>query len=153
MKSEEREDAIWHRLQRLETAYWHDVDHAWGAGAHTFYAANGVFDMGLGSKPHVGRAAIATFYSWRKSRGVRTARHVMSNFHVTVKSERDATLVCIMSLFAADGEPVLPSRPAIMIADVVSDYTLGADNAWQVASRTLRPVFMGGEAPTIMTGN
>lgn len=148
----EQDDAIRLRLEQLETAYWHDVDHNWGAGGHAFYAEGGVFDMGLGSKPHVGRAAIANFYSWRKSRGVRTARHVMTNFHVTVKSPREATLVCIMSLFAADGEPILPSRPAIMIADVISEYTLGEDGAWQVRSRTLKPVFMGGEAPTIMPG-
>jgi len=147
----EEEQAIAQRLQHLEAAYWYDVDTNAGAGAHEFYAEDGVFDMGLESKPHRGRAAVQQFYAWRRSRGARTARHVVTNFQVRVKSPSEATLLCIMSLFAADGEPILPSLPAIMIADVIAAYTQGEGGAWLVRSRTLKPVFMGGAAPTIMT--
>ncbi len=150
MTSDAQDEAIRSLLQRLEAAYWYDVDHNWGANAHAFYAEDGVFDMGLGSKPHVGRAAVQEFYAWRKARGVRTARHIITNFQVQIKNPREAILHCIMSLFAADGEPILPSRPAIMIADVVAEYVLAGDGAWRVRSRSLYPVFMGGEAPTIM---
>lgn len=147
----EEELAISLRLQHLEAAYWYDVDTNTGAGAHEFYAEDGVFDMGLGSKPHHGRSAVQQFYAWRRSRGARTARHVVTNFQVRVEGPGEATLLCIMSLYAADGEPILPSLPAIMIADVIADYARDDAGAWLVRSRTLKPVFMGGVAPTIMT--
>ncbi|UKI08297.1 hypothetical protein [Variovorax paradoxus] len=46
-----------------------------------------------------------------------------------------------MSLYAADGEGVLPSRPAIMIADVRETVVRQPDGAWLYALRTLRPLF------------
>jgi SnoaL-like protein len=147
----EQEIVIAYQLERLETDYWYDVDTNWGAAAHDFYVDDGIFDMGLGSKPHAGRLAVRDFYAWRKARGARTARHVISNFQVRVKNTHEATSLCIMSLYAADGEPILPSKPPIMIADVVSDCVHGADGKWRFSSRTLKPVFTGGEAPTIMT--
>ena len=149
----EDEQAIWYRLLRLETDYWYDVDTNWGGNAHEFYVDDGIFDMGLDSKPHVGRAAIQHFYAWRKSRGVRTARHLIANFQVRARSSREAQSLCIMSLFAADGAPILPSNPAIMIADVVNECVCGADGIWRFRTRALKPVFMGGAAPTIMTEN
>ncbi len=106
--------------------------------------------MGLGSKLHAGRAAVQHFYAWRRARGARTARHVISNFQVRAKNARDATSLCIMSLYAADGEPILPSKPPIMIADVVSECVRGDDGVWRFRTRALKPVFTGGEAPTIM---
>jgi hypothetical protein len=147
----EMEMAISYLLARLETEYWYDVDANWGGNAHEFYVEDGIFDMGMGSKPHVGRAAVQHFYAWRKSRGARAARHVVTNFQVRVKNPREATSLCIMSLYAADGEPILPSKPPIMIADVVNECRRGEDDAWRFVSRTLKPVFTGGEAPTIMT--
>ena len=147
----EQEQAIGLRLHHLEAAYWYDVDTNAGAGAQEFYAEDGVFDMGLGSKPHRGRSAVQQFYAWRRSRGARTARHLVTNFQVRVASPREATLLCIMSLYAADGEPILPSLPAIMIADIVAEYVRDDGGAWLVRLRTLKPVFMGGAAPTIMT--
>lgn len=146
----EEEDLICRRLERAEVDHWWEVDGNWGGNADAFYEADGVFDMGLDSSPHVGRDAIRRFYAWRKSRGARTARHIVTNFQVGVKSPSSATLRCIMSLYAADGEPILPSQPPIMIADVISDYVRSDDGAWRVRSRTLKPVFMGGVAPTIM---
>jgi len=147
----EESKAISITLQHLETAYWYDVDTNWGAKAHEFYIEDGIFEMGLHSRPHVGRTAIQKFYAWRRNRGARTARHIITNLQVNVSTPREATLLCIMSLFAADGEPILPSKPAIMIADVVADYVQCEDGIWRLCRRTLNPVFMSGEAPTIMT--
>jgi hypothetical protein len=150
MKPEESQ-AISSTLQNMEAVYWYDVDTNWGAKAHEFYTEDGIFEMGLDSKPHVGRTAIQKFYAWRKDRGARTARHLITNLQVNIRNSREAILFCIMSLFAADGEPILPSKPAIMIADVVADYVRGGDGVWRLRRHTLNPVFMGGEAPTIMT--
>ncbi len=150
MTPEERQ-TISSTLQHLEAAYWYDIDTNQGANAHDFYTEDGIFEMGLGSKPHVGRLAVQKFYAWRRARGARTARHLITNLQVDVRTPREATLLCIMSLFAADGEPILPSKPAIMIADVVANYVKGDDEVWRLCRHTLNPVFMGGEAPTIMT--
>ena len=144
------EMAIHYQLEQLEIAYWREVDANWGAEAHGFFVEDGVFDMGMGSKPHRGRAAVQHFYAWRKSRGARVARHLIANFQARVKSPREASSLCIMSLYAADGEPILPSKPPIMIADVVSECVRGDDGAWRFRSRALIPIFTGGEAATIM---
>lgn len=133
-------------LTELETEYWYDVDHNWGRLAHEFYLIDGVF--AIGEKRMAGRDDIQGFYSWREGRGERTARHVISNLRVRRTDATRATLECIMSLYAADGAPVLESRPAIMIADIVSHCVLN-DGAWRYATHDLSPLFMGGEAPTI----
>jgi hypothetical protein len=44
---------------------------------------------------------------------------------------------------------VLESKPAIMIADIVSDCVLEEDGAWRYTSHVLEPLFMGGEPPTV----
>jgi hypothetical protein len=54
-----------------------------------------------------------------------------------------------MLLYAADGRPVLPSLPAIMIADVVSDCERDDDGKWRYVSHRLTPVFEGGVPATI----
>lgn len=133
-------------LTALETDYWYDVDHNWGRSAHELYAADGAFV--IGDKRMSGRDEIRGFYSWREGRGDRTARHVISNLRVRCGDATRATLECIMSLYAADGAPVLESRPAIMIADIVSECVL-EDGVWRYSSHELRPLFMGGEAPTL----
>jgi hypothetical protein len=139
--------AIVSALTDLETDYWYDVDHNWGRTAHEMYTEAGVF--AIGDKRMPGRDKVREFYSWRAGRGERIARHVITNVRVRVKDERHATLECIMCLYAADGMPVLESRPAIMIADIVSECVLQVDGRWRYASHELKPLFMGGEAPTL----
>lgn len=139
--------AVLQELTALEVDCWHDVDHNWGRTASDLYVPDGVF--AIGDKVMAGREAIAGFYSWREGRGDRTARHVVTNFHLNARNGNRATLQCIMQLYAADGKPVLESSPAIMIADVVAECEYGGDGRWRFVSHRLIPVFMGGVAPTI----
>jgi hypothetical protein len=44
---------------------------------------------------------------------------------------------------------VLPSLPAIMIADIVRQCELGQDGRWRYLSHALLPIFEGGEPATI----
>lgn len=134
-------------LTTLEVDYWHEVDHNWGRNAHEFYVDDGEF--AIGTKAMRGKEAIAGFYRWREARGERTARHLVSNFRLSSAKSDRAVFECIMCLYAADGRPVLPSRPAIMIADVVNECELGQDGRWRFVSRRLVPVFEGGEPATI----
>jgi SnoaL-like domain len=136
-----------HSLASLETDYWYDVDHNWGRTAPECYVEDGIFS--IGDKRMVGREAVRAFYQWRENRGDRTARHQVSNFRVQPSDGAHATLECLMCLYAADGAPVLESRPAIMIADVTTRCVCGEDGRWRMALHDLKPVFMGGVPPTI----
>jgi hypothetical protein len=135
------------QLATLETDYWYEVDRNWGREAHTYYVEDGVFL--IGDRRMEGGKAVADFYKWRQGRGDRTARHLVCNFRVSKATRDRATLECVMSLFAADGVPVLDSKPAIMMADVLSDCVRDAAGDWRYALHQLTPIFMGGTAPTM----
>jgi hypothetical protein len=128
--------------------YWHEVDLKGGAGVSQMFVEDGVFYAGPG-EPLVGRAAIEKFYSWRQDRGVRTSRHVITNFRAEFSDATHATTYCVMMLYAADGEPVLPSVPAIAICDLIDQCVKGADGRWLYVERKFIPLFMGGAAPTV----
>ncbi len=134
-------------IHDLEIDYWHDVDFSWGRNAHTMYAEDGVFI--IGDQKMLGPKGVQAFYSWREGRGDRVARHVVTNLRVTVRSVREASLRGIMCLFAADGKPVLPSSPPILVADVVSECVLGTDSIWRFRHHELVPLFAGGVPITL----
>jgi hypothetical protein len=129
-------------LHGLESAYWYEVDRNHGRAAATHYEPDGTFI--IGDTVFQGRDEIAGFYRRREERGARTARHVVTNPHLTVVNADHARFETIMSLYADDGVPVLESKPAIMIADVITEYVRPAGGTWSVRSRTLRPIFEGG---------
>lgn len=147
MKDPAQRAALLAELTALEVEYWYDVDFNWGRNAAALYAEGGVF--AIGDSRMEGREAVAEFYRWREGRGVRTARHVVTNFRLETADGDTATLRCILLLYAADGAPVLPSLPAIMIGDVVGECVRGPGGGWLYRSHLLTAVFMGGEAPTI----
>ncbi len=134
-------------LHTLEIDYWHEVDFNWGRNAASLYVDDGVF--AIGETTMKGRDAIAQFYGWREGRGARTARHVITNPRLEHVGADGATLRAILLLYAADGAPVLPSLPAILIADVVSECVRCDDGRLRYRSHVLSPVFMGGEKPTV----
>jgi hypothetical protein len=150
MSREENPVLLVQTLTRLEVDYWHEVDFNWGRDAHSFYVEDGVF--AIGDHRMNSRDEVAKFYAWRHGRGERTARHVVTNFRLEQHSDTRATLRCILLLYAADGKPVLPSLPAILIADVVSEFVRDRDGEFRYRSHLLTPVFMGGERPTVPTG-
>jgi hypothetical protein len=134
-------------LTALEVDYWYEVDHNWGREAHRFYVPDGVFS--IGDKSMRGAEAVAGFYRWREGRGERTARHVVSNFRLDSVHGNTAKFSCIMCLYAADGAPVRPSLPAIMIADIHNECRRGEDGRWRFVSHVLVPIFTGGEPATL----
>ncbi len=127
--------------------YWYEVDLKGGLGVSERYTEDGIFEGG--NEPLVGRAAIEAFYSWRMGRGERTSRHVITNFRAEFHDDRTATTYCVMSLYAADGPPVLPSTPPIMITDLIDECVKGDDGEWRYKRRTFVPLFQGGAAPTV----
>jgi hypothetical protein len=135
-------------LQQNAIDYWHQVDLTGGAGVSARFTEDGIFHAGPG-QPLVGRAAIEGFYSWRVDRGARTSRHLISNFRAEFTDDTHATTYCVMQVFAADGKPVHPSRPPILVADQIDHCLKGSDGRWRYLERDFTVLFMGGEAPTI----
>lgn len=124
--------------------YWYQVDIHGGVGVSEMYTPDGVFRGSL--KPLVGRAAIQQFYDWRLERGPRTARHVVTNFRAKFANETHAETYCIMLLYAADGEPILPSAAPILISDMIDTWVKGTDGKWLVADRNFVSIFVDREA-------
>ena len=134
----------------LISDYWFDVDHNWGRGAHQLYAHDGVF--AIGDERMENPDAVRTFYGWRESRGARQARHVISNLRVRMSTPDAADVDCIMCLYAADGVPVLESKPPILIADVSAKCIRDTGGNWYFQSHLLKPVFAGGASITVPSG-
>jgi hypothetical protein len=135
-------------LQTLNVDYWYDVDMNWGRTAHEYFVEDGVY---YAAKDAVfkGRDEIRKFYSWRESRGARLARHLVSNFRVVLEGERHATATWVLSLYAADGEPVLPSVPPIQTADCSDVCVRQDDGRWRYVSRRLTTIFASSTPVTI----
>ena len=133
-------------IAALNADYWYEVDRQKGVSAHEFFTEDGVFTTSLQTR--TGRDAIVAYYEGRQARTqTRTARHVITNQRVVVQDADHATGDWILMLHAADGEPVLPSRPAIMVADVHDVCLRGDDGRWRYVSRTITAVFKS-DTPT-----
>ncbi len=142
--------ALTQELEAHEAAYWREVDNNYGAEAHTFYVEKDAF-FELGGKPLRSRQAIQEFYQWRRKRAERTSRHVVTNFFAEYldAGKQTARLECILLLYAADGVPVLPSRAAVAIADVINIYERNPGGGWLLRSRELKNLFASGDPVTV----
>ena len=123
--------------------YWYEVDHHDGLDARDFYFDHSTFGS------FVGRDAIHRFYVWRKERGVRISRHLILNFRAEFESARKARTNHVMLLFAADGEPVLPSAPPIAISELIDEVELCDDGRWRYRSRKFVTLFKGDTPATV----
>jgi len=137
---------IFREIEDLMIDYWNDVDTNWGRNAHDYYTEDGSYSTSI--KTRTGRAAIKEFYASRENRGERIARHLVNNHKITIHDRDRVSAVWVLSLFAADGTPVLPSKPAIMMADVHDEVVRGADGRWRYKSRMIKPLFRDFDTPT-----
>lgn len=131
--------ALRQELEALVIDFWHEVDFNWGDQAHTYYVDDAVFTTSI--KTRQGRQAIYDFYHSRKERGARTSLHVVQNFRVDAIHADRVDTSYVMSLYAADGEGVLESKPAIMIAHCTETVQRQGDGSWLYTSRVLKPLF------------
>lgn len=133
-------------IEMLLVDYWYEVDHHWGGAAHEYFTQDGTFTNTVG-RARQGRDEIREFYGSRQSRGARVARHVIANLRVEVRDRDNAEADWVLLLYARDGEPVLPSEPAILIADVHDVCVREADGRWRYRARTIRALFKS-DTPT-----
>ena len=137
--------ALRSELEALTIDYWYDVDTNGGAAAAAFYVDDGVYATTL--REYRGRDAIEKFYGNRRDRGPRVSLHLVNNFRLAQVGDDRVTCQYILSLLAADGAPVLPSRPAILVAVVEEVAVKQGDGSWLYASRRITPLFRD-ETPT-----
>jgi hypothetical protein len=122
--------------------YWWDVD-KYGAGrAPDFYTDDCLYLM-CGHRME-GPTSIRGYYAYRDARGHRLVRHVLTNLLAHVEDRDQASVQGILSVYAADGVPVLPSTPPIMIADTTCRFVRGADGQWRFRLHEIVPLFTGG---------
>ena len=136
---------LWYLLHDLEVRHWCDVNLNAGKTVHELYVEDGIF--AVGPQERRGRKAIREFYEARAKRGVRTARHILTNFRVLPGSrDSERRAIGIVSLHAGDKAPPLDSKPAVLISDLVNEYVREGDGVWRFKSHLLRPVFVGDDA-------
>jgi hypothetical protein len=145
-------EVLMNRREQLLTAlemeadlydFQHEVDTNWGARAGEFYTDDAVFEIGRVKME--GRAAIERFYTWRRERGTRTAVHTVSNYRASFDGEGAATATWYMLIYAADAEPVQPTRPPVAINRVTDHLEYDAErNRWLCRRRVLEKLFQGG---------
>ncbi len=123
------------------TDYWYEVDHNYGLGASEYFLEDATFASWQG------KAAIHDFYVWRKARGDRLARHLISNFRARFETSTLAHTNNVMLLYAADGIAPLPAAAPIQIAEQEDVVVLCDDGRWRFRSRKFTNLFTG-EVPT-----
>ncbi len=129
-------------LQVLLADYWHDVDANWGRNAGTYYTEDAAF-VGEAAT-YSGRAKIQEFYTWRVSQGPRLAVHAVNNFRIEAAEATCVKATWYLLLYAANGEPILPTHPPITISLVTDDYVPGPDGTWLCKRRQFKTLFQGG---------
>ncbi len=134
--------ALAQELQALLLDYWHDVDTNWGRNAGSYYTDDADF-VGENAT-YSGRTKIQEFYTWRVNQGPRLAVHAVNNFRVEVAEADRARATWYLLLYAANGQPVLPTHPPITISLVTDDYVPGSNGAWLCRRRQFKTLFQGG---------
>lgn len=135
------------RLEVQLLDYWHDVDTNWGRNAASYYTEDALFDGD--ATTYRGRDEIAAFYAYRLERGERVAVHSVSNFRVAFEDPAEvANATWYLLAYAADGSPVLPTHPPIVIALVRDRYARQQAGTWLCAHRRFEVLFAGGTKPT-----
>jgi hypothetical protein len=128
-------------LESLAIDYWHEVDVNDGRGAPDYYTPNAVFQTSV--RVYQGIEEIRAFYRRRQSRRARVSVHVMNNFRIDPQSETRVLNSYVISLYAADGTPVLPSKPAIVLGFADEALVQQPDGSWLCESRRIRTMFRG----------
>lgn len=122
--------------------YWRDVDENAGRHAGSFWTEDAVWEAP--ARTFKGRAEIQGFFDWRLTRGDRLAVHIVTDLTTVVESTIRASSRWHLLLFAADGVPVLPSKPPAQIAAIEDRWSRSEDGLWLCAHRKFKVLFEGG---------
>ena len=140
--SREDEFRLRQEVQERLIDYWWDVDANDAREAEGFYTDDCVYQMCEHRMD--GPAAVRDYYAYRTSRGARLVRHVLTNLRARVRSAGEVWVQGVLTVYAADGTPVLPSAPPILVADNDADFVRGADGVWRMKRHAITALFRGG---------
>lgn len=122
--------------------YWWDVDRNGAKNALDFYTEDCIYLMC--DQRMEGHAPIQAYYRFRETRGPRLVRHVLTNVRVRLKTADCAMVDGVLSVYADDGVPVLPSAPPIMVADTECEFLRDVNGQWRMRTHRLTALFTGG---------
>jgi hypothetical protein len=122
--------------------YWWDVDCNGARTALEFYTSDCVYLM-CGHRME-GHAAVKAYYDYREARGERLVRHVLTNLRAQVRERDLASVRGVLCVYAADGVPVLPSAPPILVADTAGEFVRDTAGQWKLRTHEIVPLFRGG---------
>ncbi len=131
-----------HAVQERLVDYWWDVDANGARGALDFYTRDCVYLM-CGHRME-GHAGVQGYYGFRAARGDRLVRHVLTNLRARVLGDGEAAVKGVLTVYAADGVPVLPAAPPILVADTRATFVRAAAGAWRMRLPELEALFRGG---------
>jgi hypothetical protein len=131
-----------HAVQERLIDYWWDVDCNGARDAAGFYTDDCVYQMCEHRMD--GPAAVQHYYDYRTARGERLVRHVLTNLRAKVTAPGEATVSGILTVYAADGSPVLPSAPPILVADNHATFVRDAAGTWRMRQHQIVALFRGG---------
>jgi hypothetical protein len=133
---------IRHAVMERLVDYWWDVDADGARGAMDFYTQDCIYQMCEHRMD--GRAAVGDYYAFRTARGERLVRHVLTNLRARVEGPGQASVQGVLSVYAADGVPVLPAAPPILVADNHATFVREPDGAWRMRQHRIVALFRGG---------
>lgn len=126
-------------LEALNSEFAWLIDRGDSALVAELFTEDGVYERSTG-QASVGRDAIRAAYTARLANGPRTSRHIFTNFRVVEIAKNRAFGTCLLTLFAQDGEPPLPSIP-LAIADYDDEYLCCEDGQWRFVRRRVTWIF------------
>ncbi|MVW69969.1 nuclear transport factor 2 family protein [Bordetella sp. 15P40C-2] len=129
-------------VQERLVDYWWLIDQTDAMQAADFYTEDCVYQML--SHRWEGHEPILDYYKFRNARGARLIRHLMSNVRVTLHGPDVATVKAALSVYAADGVPVLPAAAPIMVADEECEFVKCQDGVWRMRKHVITAMFKGG---------
>lgn len=116
---------------------WWLIDIHGGRGVAELFAEDGT--LAFGDAANRGRDEIDLVYAQRRARGERTSRHVATNLLVD-PTEDGWRVTYIVTLYAADGAPVILDAAPIGVFDVVDELVADGDRML-LARRVLTQLF------------
>lgn len=131
-----------HTAQDRLIDYWWDVDANDARRAADFYTADCVYQM-LEHRMD-GPAEVDAYYAYRRGRGARLVRHVLTNLQSRVVTAREVSVKGVLTVYATDGAPVQPSAPPILVADNEATLVQEDDGVWRMRLHSITALFRGG---------
>ncbi len=125
-------------IEQLLSEFAHRLDLDHGLRVHELFTEDGSYI--IDGRPLTGHETIRSGYEQRAALGLRTGRHLFTNVLVQPDTADRVRVQSVLVLYADDGEPILPARPPLVVADF-ADVCVRREGRWLFETRDLKTVF------------